>query len=349
MRPARGTDLRHQHGQPVVIVVLDLDVAGFEPALDKSCGGNELLGPRGVVGDQPLGQNSFVDHPPDQWLRRALEPSAMTRNRSSRSLSRSATRRRSLSSPADSSSCSASRSRSRSSEALSSPGLMGLLDEDQRAVVGDLQVALGLGEADDLGLGLVQTQLGRVEHRQQRRVVGEDADRAHRRAGRDHLDLVVEDLALGGEDLDRELRWAISRSELSSVVAPRRIRLASLCPRLGLRPRRLSAVSPSPPRLLTTSSIVPFRKKARSGRSSCLPSRISLKPRIDSSIGHVHARRAGELLGHEERLRQEALDLARAADRQPVLVGQLLDPEDRDDVLQVLVALEHLLDLGWRP
>ena len=61
---AGGTDLRHQYGQPVVIVVLDLDVTGFEPPLDKSCGGNELLGPRGVVGDQPLGQNSFVDHPP---------------------------------------------------------------------------------------------------------------------------------------------------------------------------------------------------------------------------------------------------------------------------------------------
>ena len=37
--------------------------------------------------------------------------------------------------------------------------------------------------------------------------------------------------------------------------------------------------------VLTTWSIVPFMKKARSGRSSCLPSRISLKPRMDSVIG----------------------------------------------------------------
>ena len=32
-------------------------------------------------------------------------------------------------------------------------------------------------------------------------------------------------------------------------------------------------------------------------------------------------------------------------DRQPVLVGELVDAEDGDDVLQLLVALQHLLDL----
>ena len=61
---------------------------------------------------------------------------------------------------------------------------------------------------------------------------------------------------------------------------------------------------------------------------------------------HVLARAAGELLGDEERLREEALDLARARDRLLVLVGELVDPEDGDDVLQLLVALQHLLDLG---
>ena len=60
---------------------------------------------------------------------------------------------------------------------------------------------------------------------------------------------------------------------------------------------------------------------------------------------HVHAGGAGELLGDVERLRQEALELARAVDRQTVLVGQLVDAEDRDDVLQLAVALQHLLDL----
>ena len=61
---------------------------------------------------------------------------------------------------------------------------------------------------------------------------------------------------------------------------------------------------------------------------------------------HVLARAPGERLGDEERLRQEALDLARPADRQLVLVGELVDAEDRDDVLELLVALQDLLDLG---
>ena len=58
---------------------------------------------------------------------------------------------------------------------------------------------------------------------------------------------------------------------------------------------------------------------------------------------HVLARRAGERLGHEERLREEPLDLAARATDQLVVLGQLVDAEDGDDVLEVLVALEDLL------
>src|SRR3954464_10439760 len=61
--------------------------------------------------------------------------------------------------------------------------------------------------------------------------------------------------------------------------------------------------------------------------------------------GHVDAGGAGERLRHVERLREEALELARALDGHLVLVGQLVDAEDRDDVLQLAVALEDLLDL----
>ena len=61
---------------------------------------------------------------------------------------------------------------------------------------------------------------------------------------------------------------------------------------------------------------------------------------------HVDARRAGELLGHVEGLAEEALDLARALDGDLVLVGELVDAEDGDDVLQLAVALQGLLDLG---
>src|SRR4051794_31236535 len=53
---------------------------------------------------------------------------------------------------------------------------------------------------------------------------------------------------------------------------------------------------------------------------------------------------AGELLGDVGVLRQEALDTARPADDDLVLLGQLVDTEDRNDVLQLLVALEDLLD-----
>src|SRR3954454_18674871 len=47
----------------------------------------------------------------------------------------------------------------------------------------------------------------------------------------------------------------------------------------------------------------------------------------------VLARGAGELLGDEVRLRKEALDLARARHHELVLVRELVDAEDRDDVL----------------
>src|SRR3954471_22867966 len=60
---------------------------------------------------------------------------------------------------------------------------------------------------------------------------------------------------------------------------------------------------------------------------------------------HELAAAAGELLGDEERLREESLDLARPRDRLLVLVGELVDAENGDDVLELLVALQHLLDL----
>src|SRR5215218_3856968 len=60
---------------------------------------------------------------------------------------------------------------------------------------------------------------------------------------------------------------------------------------------------------------------------------------------HVGARGAGELLGDVEGLAQEALDLAGALHRHLVVVRQLVDAEDRDDVLELLVALQDALDL----
>src|SRR3712207_905497 len=54
---------------------------------------------------------------------------------------------------------------------------------------------------------------------------------------------------------------------------------------------------------------------------------------------------AGELLGDEERLREEALQPARPAHDDLVLLGELVDAEDGDDVLELLVALQDVLDL----
>src|SRR5690606_26735511 len=58
----------------------------------------------------------------------------------------------------------------------------------------------------------------------------------------------------------------------------------------------------------------------------------------------VLARRAGEHLGDVERLREEALDLARAGHGQLVVLRQLVHAQDRDDVLELLVLLQRGLD-----
>src|SRR5579884_1849378 len=59
---------------------------------------------------------------------------------------------------------------------------------------------------------------------------------------------------------------------------------------------------------------------------------------------HVLAFNAGELLGDVERLRKEALDFAGARYGQLVFVGEFVDTQNRDDVLEVFVALQDLLD-----
>src|SRR3989344_4625025 len=62
-------------------------------------------------------------------------------------------------------------------------------------------------------------------------------------------------------------------------------------------------------------------------------------------VGTLHERAldAGELLGHVERLRQELLDLTRAGHGELVVLGQLVHAKDGDDVLEVLVTLQHFL------
>src|ERR1039457_3074768 len=60
--------------------------------------------------------------------------------------------------------------------------------------------------------------------------------------------------------------------------------------------------------------------------------------------GDVLALVAGELLGDVEGLGEELLDFAGAGDDELVLVGELVDAENGDDVLEILVALQGALD-----
>src|SRR4029453_10641811 len=59
---------------------------------------------------------------------------------------------------------------------------------------------------------------------------------------------------------------------------------------------------------------------------------------------HVLARGAGECLRDMERLREEALNLARPRDDQLVPARDLVHSQNGDDVAQLLVALQRLLD-----
>src|SRR3954453_19716660 len=60
----------------------------------------------------------------------------------------------------------------------------------------------------------------------------------------------------------------------------------------------------------------------------------------------VRARLAGELLGRVHVLAEEALDAPRSGDGELVLLGELVDAEDGDDVLQVVVLLQDPDDLA---
>src|SRR6266568_8746536 len=59
-----------------------------------------------------------------------------------------------------------------------------------------------------------------------------------------------------------------------------------------------------------------------------------------------HARLAGELLRHEHGMGQESLDPPCALDGDLIFLGQLVDAEDGDDVLQLLVPLQDPLYLA---
>src|SRR5258708_21094705 len=64
--------------------------------------------------------------------------------------------------------------------------------------------------------------------------------------------------------------------------------------------------------------------------------------------GHIDTLEARKLLGGDKRLTEELFHPARASDQHLVVFRELIDTQDGDDVLQVLVALQHPLHLARR-
>ena len=64
---------------------------------------------------------------------------------------------------------------------------------------------------------------------------------------------------------------------------------------------------------------------------------------------HITALQAGKLSSNEERLGQESLDLSRSGYGQLILLGKLVHTQHGDDILELLISLEHLLYTPGHP
>ncbi len=152
-----------------------------------------------------------------------------------------------------------------------------------------------------------------AEKRKQRRVPGQDAEVAVR-AGDFHLvDSFVDERLVGGHDLQLQVRrkghglrglaFLESREDVLNVSSVEEVLLGDLV-------------------VLSFDNLLEAANR----------------------VGDLHVLtvESGELLRDKKRLRQEPLDLPGARHRELVVLRQLIDAENRDDVLQVLVALQNL-------
>src|SRR4051812_13024097 len=143
-------------------------------------------------------------------------------------------------------------------------------------------------------------------------VTGQDADLAIDGAGAHERGLARPDLLVDRDELDIELLVSHPRSALLLDLG-------------GLALDVLDATAEEE-RLLRQVVVLPLGE---------------LLERLDRLADrHERPVEAGEGLGDEGVLRQEALDAAGPPDEDLVLFGELVDAEDGDDVLQVLVALQ---------
>ena len=158
--------------------------------------------------------------------------------------------------------------------------------------------------------------LADLQRRQQRRVAGEHADLAVAGGQHDLIDFDVDDLPFARDDGEIDLR-----REGRPSVSLRRLVLHLLGALQHVLDGALHVEG-----LLRDVVVLAFDDLAEAA----------------DRVGDldVLALDAGELLGHVERLREEALDLAGAGDGELVFFRQLVDTENGDDVLQVLVRLQ---------
>ena len=90
--------------------------------------------------------------------------------------------------------------------------------------------------------------------------------------------------------------------------------------------------------------MVPTFRNACSGYWSISPLRIILKPRMISAQGTITPGRPVNCSATKKGLREEALRRGGRGNYELVIVGELVDTEDGDDVLELVVLLEQLLD-----
>ena len=195
----------------------------------------------------------------------------------------------------------------------------GVVDERERAIELDLEEARAGRELDDLVRAQVDPRRAGLERRDERRVSREHADLARGARHDDHLRLPVERRAVGRDERDVELWMRLCHRALR---------------RDGFGRARL------------LDRVLDRADHVEGGLGELVVLAVDDRPEARDRVLELHvlARSARELLGDEVRLREEPLDAARPRDDDLVLVGELVHAEDRDDVLQVGVALEQLLD-----
>src|ERR1700693_3295812 len=159
---------------------------------------------------------------------------------------------------------------------------------------------------------LLNPQRPRFEDRHQRGVAREHSELAVRAVGDDELDVALEKAALNAH----HAQWVFQ------LAGRPLLHLFALLPRLVDRADHVE-------RLLRQVVVLAVQDLLEAAHRLGDRNRLALTP--------------GEPLGDVEGLREEALDLARPRHGLLVVIRQLLHAEDRDDVLQVLVALHRFL------